>query len=88
MPRVVTANKLRSGEVVYLAANGQWRPELIAATVANDAGAMQQLEATALAAVELSDVTAVYAMDVRVTDGRPEPISVREHIRAAGGPTV
>ena len=88
MPRVVTANELRSGAVVYLARNGQWVEDLGSAVVAAGAEDLKQLETVALAAVEKTAVTAVYAMDVHLADGRPEPISVREKIRAAHAPTV
>ena len=88
MPSVVTANELRSGAVVYLARDGRWVEALIEASVATDANGLKELEAQALAAVERTEVTAVYAMDVRLADGRPEPISVREKIRAARAPSV
>ena len=88
MPSVVTANDLRSGAVVYLGRNGRWVPELGDATVAADAAGLKHLEALALAAVEKTEVTAVYAMDVRLAGSRPEPVSVREKIRAAHAPTV
>ena len=88
MPSVVTANNLRSGAVVYLGVNGTWVEELIEALVASDADALKALEAEASAAVSRTEVTAVYAMDVRLVDGRIDPISVRERIRAAHAPTV
>ena len=88
MPSVVTANVLRSGAVVYLTGDGQWVETLDAATVAADANALQRLATLALAAVERTEVTAVYAMDVALATGRPEPVSVRERIRAARKPTV
>ncbi len=88
MPSVVTANNLRSGAVVYLGANGTWVEELIQALVASDADALKVLEAEAAAAVARTEVTAVYAMDVRFVEGRIDPISVRERIRAAHAPTV
>ena len=88
MLSVVTANELRSGAVVYLGREGRWTPELADATVAADAASLKQLEALALAAVEKTEVTAVYAMDVALENGRPVPVSVREKIRAAHAPTV
>lgn len=83
MPSVVTANDLRSGAVVYLAGDGRWVDALGKATPAVDAGELKHLETLALAAVERNEVTAVYAFDVRLVEGRPDPISVREKIRAA-----
>jgi Protein of unknown function (DUF2849) len=83
MPTVVTANHLRTGAVVYLADGGRWVSALAEATVAIDERALAPLEAIARAAVEANAITAVYAFDVRIADGRPQPISVRETIRAA-----
>ena len=88
MPSVVTANELRSGAVVYLARDGRWVEALGDARVATDAGCLKALEALAMAAVEKTEVTAVYAMDVRLAGGRPEAVSVREKIRAARAPST
>ena len=88
MPSVVTANILRTGAVVYLKDDGAWVEKLTDATAAPDADARARLEKLALAAVERSEVTAVYAFDVAIVDGHPTPLSVREKIRAAGAPTV
>jgi hypothetical protein len=83
MPSVVTANHLRSGAVVYLTEGGRWADALDHASVASTPDELERLEALALAAVERNEVTSVYAFDVRVVGGRPEPQSVRERIRAA-----
>ncbi|MEQ1647408.1 MAG: DUF2849 domain-containing protein [Hyphomicrobiaceae bacterium] len=83
MPSVITANLLRSGAVAYLAADGRWVSTLCDAVVADDAVSFNTLKAAAQAAVESSEITAVYAFDVHVVDHVPQPISVREAIRAA-----
>ncbi len=88
MPSVVTANVLRTGVVAYLKDDGTWADNLADATPAADDETRAKLEKLALGAVERSEVTAVYAFDVAIVDGRPSPLSVREKIRAAGAPTV
>lgn len=88
MPSVVTANELRSGLVVYLGPQGRWVRDLADASIAVSAIDLERFEAEALAAVAATEVTAVYAMPVRVSDGRAEPVSVRERIRAQHAPTV
>ena len=88
MPSVVTANELRSGAVVYLADGGLWVEALEQAAIAHDADALKKMEQLAVQAVESCSVTGVYAMDVKLADGRPTPVSVRERIRAAHAPTV
>ena len=87
-PQVLTANRLRAGDSVYLAANDDWVPELAHATVATDAGQLAALEAIAARAVAAQHVVAVYAIDVDTSTGAPQPTSVKERIRAARGPTV
>lgn len=82
MPKVVTANRLNDGAVVYLRANGDWSADLGSAAIANDADALAALEARGAAAEAARCVVAVYSMDVQLLDGRPIAASVREVIRA------
>lgn len=88
MPMVVTANQLRTGAVVYLGSTGRWVETIDRATVAGNADEMRRLETLAASSVARCEVTAVYAFAVRVIGDRPEPLSVRERIRAAHAPTV
>ena len=87
-PQVLTANRLRAGDVVYLGQNKVWVTELAHATVAVDAEQLAALEQSAAASVACQDVVAVYAIDVDTTASTPQPLSVKERIRAARGPTV
>ena len=87
-PQVITANTLRVGDVVYLAANEDWVPDLKLALVAKDATHLATLEATAAQAVAKQHVVGVYAIDVDTSSGTPAPLSVKERIRAARGPSV
>ena len=87
-PQVLTANTLRVGDVVYLAANEDWVPELTLAIVATDAAQLAALEAAAAKSVAAQHVVGVYAIDVDTSSGAPAPSSVKERIRAAHGPTV
>ena len=87
-PQVLTANTLRVGDVVYLAANEDWVPELTLAIVATDAAQLAALEAAAAKSVAAQHVVGVYAIDVDTSSGAPAPSSVKERIRAARGPTV
>ena len=87
-PQVLTANTLRVGDVVYLAANEDWVPELTLAIVATDAAHLASLEATAAKSVAAQHVVGVYAIDVDTSSGAPAPTSAKERIRSARGPTV
>ncbi|MCV0370527.1 DUF2849 domain-containing protein [Filomicrobium sp.] len=88
MPNIITANLLRTGDVVYFAGLNNWVREIGDATVAKDKDELSELEKTAQRDVESQRVISVYAMDVELVNGRPEPRSVRERIRAALGPSV
>lgn len=90
MPKVLSANLLRTGEVVYLAGDGRWVPDLSNARTFQDKKdeVFTELEAMALASVKRNDVISVYVLDVRTGDGTVQPVSVREAIRAAHSPTV
>jgi hypothetical protein len=86
MPQVLTANRLKIGEVVYWDGGRGWVSELDQAQVL----APDQAEAALKGAADWvlrGDVVAPYLFDVRVDAGRTIPVKVREAIRAAG-PTV
>ncbi len=88
MPVVITANVLHTGTVVYLDPNGRWVEALDQAAVAETSACRASLDHLAAEAVARNEVTSVYAFDVNLVGGRPEPRSVRERIRAAHAPTV
>lgn len=88
IPQVVTANRLRVGDVVYLGADGQWVIDLTRATVAKDATELAALETAAAKSVDAQEVVGVYAIDVDATSGVAQARSVKERIRAARGPSV
>lgn len=88
MPNIITANLLRSGDVVYFAGAGDWVRDIAEAKVAGDKEQLAELEKAAQRDFEAHQVISVYAMDVDLVDGRPEPRSVRERIRATLGPSI
>ncbi|MGI9423489.1 MAG: DUF2849 domain-containing protein [Hyphomicrobiaceae bacterium] len=88
MPKVVTANRLHDGVVVFLGRDRSWSEDLVDAWVVNDTQALRELEALAEASVAKDQVISTYAMDVAVVDGSLSPTSVREEIRVAHRPSV
>ena len=85
MPQVLTANRLKIGEVVYWN-GGRWVSRFDEAQVLSD----EEAEAALLGAADWvlkGEVVAPYLFDVRVDAGVAVPVKVREAIRAAG-PTV
>jgi Protein of unknown function (DUF2849) len=88
VPSVVTANRLRDGIVVYLAADGSWTEEIGNARIAETEDEVAVLEARAAEDVKARKVVAVYPMDVALNGGTVDPLSVRERIRAAHRTTL
>jgi hypothetical protein len=85
MPQVLTANRLKLGEVVYWSGHG-WVSRFDEAQVLVDTEAEATLKGAADWVLK-GDVVAPYLFDVRVNEGRTVPVKEREIIRAAG-PTV
>jgi hypothetical protein len=86
VPQILTANRLRLGEVVYWNTARGWVSELSEAEVLPD----DKAEAALAAAgewVRKREVVAPYLFDVKLDGGRVVPVKVREVIRSRG-PTV
>lgn len=81
--KVLTANRLAAGEVVYWNGSQGWMPELRQAQVLEDAEAESALKAAA-GWVERNEVVAPYIFPVRLDKGKIVPTSARELIRARG----
>ncbi|MCB1390028.1 MAG: DUF2849 domain-containing protein [Rhodobacteraceae bacterium] len=80
-PRIVTANALIEGDVVYLTATGTWSRDLKQAQPFTDtAGA----EAALAAAARMRDVVGCYLAEVRLTAQGIEPAHFREDFRRRG----
>jgi hypothetical protein len=82
--KVVTANRLGDGAVVYLAAAGAWSAWLEDAAAAETPDGEAALLSHAEQAVETRLVVGPYAMAVTRDRGRLRPTSQREVIRARG----
>jgi hypothetical protein len=86
-PKVLTGNRLSDGVVIYLTADGTWYEWLQAARVAQSEAEEAALTAAGEEAVQQQLVVAPYLMEVRVSAAGPQPLKLREFIRASG-PTV
>jgi len=85
--KLITANHLGDGLVVFLTAEGGWSYKLADARVISDA----ELEAALVLAKsqhEAGIVVDPYEIEATLVEGIPVPVRLRERIRAAGGPTV
>lgn len=86
--QAITANRLRDGEVVFLAAGGTWVESLDTAALFDDLAAAEAALTAARSQAERERFGVdVYAFDVRIEDGARVPVKMRERIRALG-PTV
>ena len=88
MPKIVTANRLDDGVVVFLDNDNRWCEDLHAARAFNDALDDDTIEQQIARFAAADEVVSVYVMAVKLIDGLLVPVSVREHIRAAHRPTV
>jgi hypothetical protein len=85
--KIITANRLDDGIVVFLSANG-WETDILRSAVLNAPDAVEAGLATATRAVAERQVIDVNAIDVELDENRrPVPRRLRERIRAFG-PTV
>ncbi len=80
-PKVITANALLEGDVIYLSVDG-WTRDLDKAEVLTDEADadLRLIEASS----EVDKVVGAYLTDVRVKDGIPHPTHFREDFRATG----
>ncbi|MFP7673274.1 DUF2849 domain-containing protein [Marivita sp. S0852] len=81
-PKVVTANDLLDGDVVYLTANDAWSRHLTDAEVLTDEADAQVRLIDASA--RTSEVVGVYLADVATTETGPKPTHFREEFRTKG----
>lgn len=84
--RIVTANRLRDGYVVFLTTEGAWSEKTEAAAVAKTTEQEEALLAQAQASVRACHVVDPTVIDVDQAD-TSAPLRFRERIRRAG-PTV
>ncbi|MGB5560095.1 MAG: DUF2849 domain-containing protein [Paracoccaceae bacterium] len=80
-PKIVTANALLEGDVVYLTADDRWSRDLAQAELIDDE-AHAQLRL--LDAERTKDIVGAYLADVRAGAKGPEPLHFREAFRATG----
>ena len=80
-PKVVTANHLAKGDVIYQTATG-WTRQLAEAEVLTDEADadLRLIEASQ----QVDEVVGAYLADVTVSDGVPAPAHFRETFRATG----
>lgn len=85
--KMITANRLGDGLVVFLDPAGGWTREIAAARLLPNGPELAEAEAYAKAQHDARVVVEPYAIDVDCSGEAPVPVRLRERIRAEG-PTV
>lgn len=81
-PKVVTANDLREGDVIYLTADGRWSRQHHEAELLEDEAIA---ELRLLMALGQGDrVVGAYLADAKLGPNGPEPVHFREAFRTRG----
>lgn len=87
--KVITANDLGDGLVVFLNDAGGWTHFIAEARVIADGPGLDEANAYAKEQHDARIVVEPYPIDVAVgADGVPVPVRLREKIRADRGPTI
>lgn len=82
VPKVVTANDLRLGDVVYLTADDQWsRLHSEAELIEDEAHAQMRL---LHASAQRNIIVGAYLADAKAGPNGPEPVHFREAFRTRG----
>lgn len=84
--KLLTANRLSDGEVVWYAGD-RWAETIAEALVAPDKESAEALEAAGARALADNLVVDAALIDIEIVDGSIHPVRLRERIRAAG-PTI
>lgn len=85
--KVITANRLLNGDVVWLGENESWVERVTLAKVFEGKEAVASGLEIGTAAEKNQEVVGVYEMDVTVEGGVISPVRLREKIRATGPTT-
>jgi hypothetical protein len=86
-PVVFTANRLRDGQVLWLTAEERWSDKVAGARV-YEGTAIEEGRAAAAEWERRQEVVGSYPVEVALTEAGPAPLSVRERVRAQGGPST
>ena len=85
--QVMTANRLRDGDVVFLTRSGEWSEKIDDAVLAQEPLAIAALETRAAEAVKATLITGQYLFDAERVKDKIRATHIRERIRTLG-PTV
>ncbi|VAV95475.1 hypothetical protein MNBD_ALPHA08-1451 [hydrothermal vent metagenome] len=82
--KILTANDLRSGGVVFLTSHGNWTPFISQALVCDDNNTTESLETSGQQAVSEQIIVEPFLIDVIIKNTVPHPVRFRERLRVYG----
>ena len=82
--QVMTANRLKDGEVVFLTRSAQWSEKIDEAALALEPLAVAALESRARETVDANIITGQYLFEAERLDGKIRADHIRERIRTLG----
>ncbi|MGI9374438.1 MAG: DUF2849 domain-containing protein [Hyphomicrobiales bacterium] len=85
--KILTANRLTDGLVVFLSAENIWTRDIDRAVLAQEEGAQSALAKRGEEYEENNQVTGAYLIDAERENGIINPVRIRERIRLTG-PTI
>ena len=85
--KILTANDLHSGEVVYLKNDGLWSSYITQAQLSGSTSRDEKLLALGHEAEENRLVVGPFLIDVEIKNEIPVPVRFREQLRVTGPPT-
>ncbi len=85
--QIMTANRLRDGQVVFLTRSGEWNERIDEAVLALEPQAVAALESRGKLASDANIITGQYLFDAERVEGKIRASHIRERIRTLG-PTI
>ena len=85
--QILTANDLRTGEVVFLTSAHTWSNRFHAAAIIDEKSDIDAIEEAGNLAVAKNIVVGAYFIDITLEDGKPSPVRFREQLRIFGPST-
>jgi hypothetical protein len=83
-PKMIIANRLLDGRVVFLRKNGSWSVEASKAVVAEDDEAVATIEALAQKSFAANEVLSVETIEATTKGGKPFPAHMKFAMQALG----
>jgi len=82
--KILTANDLLSGGVVFATREGNWSPFITQAELSSDSQTEDRLVAVGNQSVDTQTIVGPFLIDINIENGIPVPKRYREQLRVSG----